>query len=408
MKKRLIGLFTLLICLSSNAFATQADFSKSTTFIINQFIKENNIPGIVVSIKLANQPIKTFVAGYANYASKQPMEADTLFPIGSITKSFTSAAILKLEEQGKLKISDDLSQVATPNSSLEILLEQYPHLKKIKIQQLLNHTSGLPEVLTSEAYERKFQENPELHWRDMQLMELAMKQNSYFSSDGLNKFRYTNTDYILAGLVVEAVTKKPLYIALQTLFNQANIHDVYFPKSASSEMSMTISQNLAHGYMPENPYWPKLMMQVFRNYPEVYINNKPDQKAYDVTRVDVAQLSVAPAAGGIVMTVPEMVQWYDCLFLYKNILNSQSLQEMLTTVHTDQDYNYGLGITTHNIQPYNLTTYSHTGSNFGYNTNLIYIVNNQIIIAVAINMQRDTLRINDGLILSLLNNLIKK
>jgi D-alanyl-D-alanine carboxypeptidase len=247
--------------------------------------------------------------------------------------------------------------------------------------------------LTSTSYEHAFLANPESHWNDVKLLTLAMQEK--FSTPG--KFNYTNTDYILAGLVIESVTSRPLAYSIQSILHKAGIYDAYFPASNSTPPSY-ISNQIATGYMPENPYWPPLLMKVFRRYPKAFIEGRGDGLAYDVTRVELAQLSVAPAAGGLVMHVPAMVKWFGNLFIKKTILNSDSLNEMLGSVKTDQNDRYGLGISVNQLPAVHMTIYNHTGSTFGYNTNLLYIKDSNIIIAVAINAQRDTLRFKEGLI----------
>jgi D-alanyl-D-alanine carboxypeptidase len=395
-------LIIFIFFLPSTLFASYQDVEKELPKILNHFIEQYHIPGVVLSIKFPNQPAKTFVAGYADLTNKQPMSANTYFLIASITKTVTSAIILQLQQEGKLKLSDSLKQVARKNSQLKSIIIKYPRLQNITVNQLLNHTSGLPEVLTSPGYMHAFQENAKLHWNETQLIELAMQEK--FGKPG--EFNYTNTDYILAGLVIESVTAKPLADSVQQVLHQANISDAYFFTPNVPQPSSSILNQLSQAYMPENPYWPPLVMQVIRQYPKVYVNGDHNQLVYNVTPLELSQLSVAPAAGGLIMRVPDLVQWFNYLFAQKTILNTDSLNQMLTTIKTNKNSGYGLGIAVDRLPVSHMTVYYHTGSDFGYNTNLIYIKNSGIIIAAAINAQRDTLHFNEGLVASVMRYLV--
>ena len=367
---------------------------------VKTFIQEYNIPGVVLSVKLPGHVTKTFATGVANIYTGKSMTPSTLFPIGSITKSFTSAAILELVDQHKLTLQTTLSEIASKHPGrLSKLIKNYPQLQGITILELLNHTSGLPDALTTEAYENKFKSTPLKHWDSKSLIRLALQQNILFHPGTPGKFHYSNTDYILAQMVYNTISTTPISKAIDSLLTKVGVTDYFYPSNEHSLVPMSITNQISQGYMPENPYWPSNLMNVFRKYPKVYIKNgKQSELAYNVTPIDISQSFIAPAAGGIIMSVPDIVKWYDALFINKTILPNNALIKMLTGVPTHDGYKYGLGITKRYINKYNVEVYSHTGSNFGFNTNVVYIKDHGIVIAAAINAQKDLLRFNKGLI----------
>ncbi len=364
-----------------------------------KFIQQHNIPGVVLSIKLPNHKIETFVAGVADIAAKKAMKTTMLFPIGSITKSFTSVAILQLVSQDKLTLQTTLSEIANkPSGKLSKLIEMYPKLGRITIQELLNHTSGLPSVLTTKAYEEEFEASPLKHLDSKALISLALKQDMLFSPSS-GKFHYSNTDYILVQMAYNTISSNSLSKAIHKLLTKVGVKTCFYPRNEHSPVPSFILDQISQGYMPENPYWPAYLMKVFRRYPKVHIKNgKQSQLAYNVTPIDISQSFIGPAAGGVIMSVPDMVKWYEALFINHTILPSSALKKMLTGFPTHDGYQYGLGITKRFLKKFNVEVYSHTGSSFGFNTNVIYIRGSGIVIAVAINSQKDLLRFDIGLI----------
>jgi D-alanyl-D-alanine carboxypeptidase len=401
MKALFKGILILVSFLAYPAFAYQCGFDQAMTEMLTDFIDANNIPGVAVSIKLPDHSICNYAIGVADVVSKKPMTDTTLFSVGSINKSFTSVALLQLEQSGKLKLSDKLSLLAKKKSPLAILIKKYPHLATISVQELLNHTSGVPEVFTAHEYEKQFMQNPEFHTDSLKLLKLALDQKWHKTGE----FNYTNTDYILAGMVIEAVTEKPLAATINHLLAQAAITNAWFPSGNDTHIQ-NISQSLAQGYMPVNPRWPAPFKNALKHYPQVLIEGAQiPMPAYNVTSVDLAQLNVGPAASGMLMSTPDMIKWYEYLFLNKDSLAPAAQQKLVATLNPHQGAAYGFGIVTNYLPIYDFTTYSHNGSFFGYNTNLIYIKNNNIIIALAINSQRDKLRLNQELTSSILDYL---
>ena len=128
--------------------------------------------------------------GFANVEWRIPNTPDTKFRIGSLTKQFTAAAILLLEDRGKLKVEDTIAPLipSAPES-----------WKNITIHQLLNHTSGIPDF-TSLPEHRVWQRSPETpeqigrHFRDLPLE---------FESG--EKFKDSNSGYILLAFIIERV-----------------------------------------------------------------------------------------------------------------------------------------------------------------------------------------------------------
>lgn len=128
--------------------------------------------------------------GYGNEQTKEKITAESVFYIASVSKQFTAMGIMILKEQGKLSFDDKISDFF-PN---------YPeYLKAIKIEQLLNHTSGITDT---EYYKLINPSNEDV-------LEILMKQNSLELENG-STFRYSNSGYVMLALIIEKVSEKPI------------------------------------------------------------------------------------------------------------------------------------------------------------------------------------------------------
>jgi D-alanyl-D-alanine carboxypeptidase len=140
-------------------------------------------PGSKPSINLAT--------GTTRYDGGPRVSTRALWEIGSNTKAFTSVVLLRLEAEGKLSISDPIGK----------WLPQYPAWRHITIRQLLDMTSRIPDYLYQPAFQAAFAANPRTRFTASRLV-------SYVAGLPLGPkgWNYTNTDYILAQMIIERVT----------------------------------------------------------------------------------------------------------------------------------------------------------------------------------------------------------
>lgn len=384
----LLFLTISLISCSSSQQSSQDAISK----ILAQEIAKYNIPGLVMSISYPGKPIETFALGYSDVQKKIPMQKQTLFQIGSVTKSFIAALTLQLQEQGKLKISDTLQQVARPNTELATVLEKYPSLQSMTLYQLLTHTSGVPDILNASFFGKEFAKNPMKQWSDTELLNMSMAQRL----GSRNKYHYSNTDYLLVGLAIESITGQSLQKSMQALFDKADLSNIYYLTSGAAIPNI-ITKQLAHGYMLDENEWPNI--NVFRRYPAVTVAGNIPEQAYDVTELSLVTSPQIPASGGIITNTETMVKWFQAL-MSESIINNKSLQEMLRGVPTQTGTSYGLGVITQTLKNDNLKIIFHNGSQLGYQTNVFYVPSKKITIAIAINSSSDVVRQGDSEIMA--------
>ena len=166
----------------------------------------------------AGSPILAVYSGDNGLSDKKPIGPDTLFDIGSNTKEFTAALILKLESAGKLKLDDTIGR----------WLPQYPAWKDVTIRSLLQMVSGIPNY--SETVEIGEIQVADIHH------QFSAKDLIGFVDPGNGKhfplstgWFYSNTNYILAGLIIEAASGMNYEQALTTMILEPlGLHDTYY------------------------------------------------------------------------------------------------------------------------------------------------------------------------------------
>lgn len=185
--KKVITLITIL--------TFEASISQNKTneidSLLNSYTALNLFNGNVMVIKDGN----TFYnATYQiNNPSSSTLNKKTIFPIGSLTKSFTALVILKLQEEQKLSIEDQISKY----------LPDYPNGEKIRIKHLLSHGSGIYESFRNPKYREAYSQS-----NNVTPDELV----DYFKNEPLDfnpgeDFSYSNSGYVVLGVIIEKITQ---------------------------------------------------------------------------------------------------------------------------------------------------------------------------------------------------------
>ena len=152
-------------------------------------MQEKHIPGLSIAVSMPGGTIEESY-GLANVEYKQPVEKDSIFEIGSISKTFTAIGILMLQEEGKLSVNDRITKY----------FPQYPGWNEITLKHLLQHTSGIKELTETEP----FKSNQGKDWTPQEVVAGIAREPLDFEPG--QKAKYSNTGCIILGLVIEKVT----------------------------------------------------------------------------------------------------------------------------------------------------------------------------------------------------------
>jgi CubicO group peptidase (beta-lactamase class C family) len=201
-------------------------------------VERQHMPGAVLGIIIDGQLVWVKSAGVADVKSRTPVNADTVFRIASMTKSFTAMAILKLRDEGKLSLDDPVSKYVPSLTDLPYPTKDSPALT---IRHLLTHSEGFPE------------DNP---WGDRQLAQSNdaiknfMRSGIPFSNAPGVAFEYSNFGFAILGQVVTAVARKPYedYVREQILIPLGM-------RSSTFEASQVPKERIAPGYRWEDNVW---------------------------------------------------------------------------------------------------------------------------------------------------------
>ena len=264
-------------------------------------------------------------SGLARMRPAVPMRAIDHFRVASITKSFVATLVLQLVAEGKLRLDD------TVQRWLPGLL---PDGRSITIRELLGHTSGLFEYEIDRPFVQAVIAHPGRAWSPRKLVAIANSHARLFPPG--RDFSYANTNYIVLGLVAEAVTGSPIERLLEhRIFHPLGLNGTSFPAGIG------MTGPYAHGYIGS---------ATLRRL----------QTLYDASVVE--SNSVAWSAGGIVSTADDVIRFYQAL------LGGRLLPpNLLATMKAPSEHAaYGLGLQI--TQTSCGIAFGHTGVATGYRT----------------------------------------
>ncbi len=311
------------------------------------------------------RPAISLADGTTRYDGGPPVSTSALWQIGSNTKAFTAVILLQLEAEGKLSIDDPIGT----------WLPQYPAWRHITIRQLLDMTSRIPNYTSQPAFADALAANPSARFTTAQLV-------SYVAGLPLGPkgWHYTNTDYILAQMIIEKVA-----------------HDTY-----ASQLTQRIIDPLRLRSTCLAPYTcpPSDAAQMPAGY--LYVAGVPASLLGQA--VPPLALTWAQGAGGIVTSLADMITWDRALYSGQLLPPRQQNQlESLVSEATGQPIarttpagpaGFGLGIqqmTSAQTGP----IWDYEGQTFGNRVVHLYLPRSGMIIALALNSATDNDDIGD-------------
>ena len=269
-KAGVLGVLLLLGAAGSSAAAMrQAPDAKLAAKIdayIRPFVGGNNFPGAIL-VARGDDILFSKAYGMANYELNVPNTPRQRFHIASLTKMFTAAAVLLLEEQGKLSTSDTVAK----------FLPDYPNGGKILLEYLLTHTAGVPNANFSEGEGR-------VHYTTEQLVAKFMTSPLDFEPG--SKTRYSNSNYNLLAYIVEKVSGQSYGDYLKN-----SIFDRLGMKSTSNDSDASaLIEDRASGTVPDG-------FRGVQNAPWVDWSSKTGSGSLVSTTVDLARFVRAEFGG---------------------------------------------------------------------------------------------------------------
>lgn len=294
----------------------------------------------------------------------QPMHTDMLLGMGSNTKTHIAAVLLRMQDDSLIDLDDTIGT----------WIQGYPNINgQITIRQCLNHTSGLHDYMQNPGINDSILTLDNKQWTKPEILKMALAPTS---APGAT-WDYSNTNYIIAGIIIESVMQKPAYQVLKEMI--LDPHDL----NQTTDFATLSSGSYAHP-------WSVVMSDGF---------------LMDMTQTPYLSslFTLASTAGSLMTTAEDNAR-----FWYKlgsgQLLSENAWKEMKQLVPISSRVSYGLGIFLYSKQMNGRTFYSHGGTFFGYINENMYDTTTGVSIAVLTN--QDSMS-NDGLLSLLIKPLHK-
>jgi D-alanyl-D-alanine carboxypeptidase len=332
---------------------------------LKKYGEQEHISAVMLSVNTTDtKGTLTAYSGFTDHSSTLPLTHLNLFQIGSITKSFTSAILLQLEANplNNFSINDHLSKY----------FPEYPKWGKVTVKQLLNMTSGIPNYTENLTFAFDAAKNPRRQWTEEELINYAysmpLRNNAYY---------YSNTNYILAGMLISKLTKHSVEEEMKShFFDKDNVSHLDLKNTfyITHQYPSYLTDRLVHGYYSEKD--------------GIFPFN---------TDVTDYTLSWAGAAGANISNTEDIISWVKGLFNSNQVLAHKQRKELMQlvsvltgkpikTVSEQDPAGFGLGISASfdSENPADII-YNYEGQTVGFRAFYIYVPTKNITIAATVN-----------------------
>jgi D-alanyl-D-alanine carboxypeptidase len=307
------------------------------------------VPGAVLYIDRPDRGTWIGARGVSNLATGRNLSTDDRFRTFSIAKMVTAVVILQLAEEGTLDLDDPIGRWLDPDVTAGI-----PQADAITVRQLVDQRSGIYDYF-DDRFAEQLPQDPSRAWSPEELVAWAATNGAPYAAPNGELAYYSNTNYVLLGLIIERATGTALAEAIR-----ARIFD---------PLGMTDSFSFEEGTAgdPISAYLP--------------VND---------TLIDVAtlDLSIAWAAGGLISTVEDLGVFTRALFEGELFADPATLEAMTTFAPlAGRPVEYGMGVTRFALlDPAPL---GHSGEGPGMGTVAAYWPGSGDVVVIAVNLQSE-------------------
>lgn len=343
--RRLLAALSAVILLAAGCSATpvvttfDAALTGRVDAAITTTMASAGIPGAMVGVWSPDgEYVKAF--GVADTATKLPMRTDFYSRIGSVTKTFTATLVLQLAEDGVVGLDDPIGRY----------VGGVPAGEKISVRQLLTMRSGLTDYTKAEGFEKAVAADPRRQFTPQELLGWAFGTPAQFRPG--EEFEYSNTNYVLLGLLVEKVSGRPFAD--------------YLDARILTPLAMT------HTSFPTGTWFPDPHAQGY---------TEPDEGTGPPVNATDWSASFTWAAGAMVSTLDDMRIWVPALATGKLLSPDMQKRRLGAAPEPGRGarFSYGMGI-------FDVAGWvGHNGSVPGYQTVAMYLPQHETTLVIMIN-----------------------
>lgn len=294
------------------------------------------IPGSIVAVRDDQGRTWTTTNGYADLTFRVPMQANMSFRIGSNTKTMVSSLVLQLADSGRVRLDAPVNTYL--GDEMRAYMPNYDG-NRITVRHLLNHTSGIYNFTVDPVWGEAFVSDANRQWHPLELLLVANSHARDAGAPVFGSFVYSNTNYVLLGLLIAKVSGMS--------YEDALLNGILIP------------QHLRATYSP--PLGNKELLAPFsRGY---YVDSAG--MMFDVSMRDS---STVWASGNVISSIHDLVRWGE--LLGKGTLLSTRMQsERLQFVPMNDRLQYGLGV----VRDTQANMLGHQGGMIGYTSQVYYL-----------------------------------
>ena len=317
---------------------------------VDRVRSEQRIPGAAAAVVLPGRDVWTGTSGLADVERRTPVRADTVFAIGSVTKPFVAALVLKLNQSGALSLDDHVDRWVPRVRGGE----------QITLQQLLNHTSGMDDYVTDGRFlTAQRRRGLDAAWTPDQLLRYTP---SALAKPG-ERWNYSNANFLIAALAVERATRSALGLQLRRLVlprrshDQFVVQDIERPRGPVAVGYRHLDADATLDPTPNNPYVPS-----------------------------TSEATGAWGSGNLLASAEDLARAGDHLFRGR-MLDDHSRREMTNWVDAIAPGGYGLGLAREKLA--GEEAWGHSGDITGFHADLWHLPRSGITVAALTNQQSD-------------------
>jgi D-alanyl-D-alanine carboxypeptidase len=358
-KKADIDRPTALNCPLENQSVYQVN-PKSAQYqsLIEEYVKKG-LPGIILLVKDDNG-FYIGSAGMADIKEGIKLQPCHISKIASITKFMLGVSTMRLQEKGILSLDDPISKFISKDKLDKISNGN----EGLTVRNLMNHTTGIYDVIDDQGFYLQVLNDPAKHWTPDDLLKYVYGKDALFAFNPADTAGYSNTNYVLLKLVVEAATKKS---------SSAILHEELI-----DPLGLTDTYSFYDDPLPAG--------KIAQGYYDLYNNGNLE----NLTNWNTGS---GNGYGGVYSTVWDMYQFIDALFVKKTLLTQASLDEMLVFHHTIESRKQ-LGVSCFKDfidigDPTKDYAWGHRGRDLSYSADLFYFPEHNAVMSMIVNYGTD-------------------
>ncbi len=347
MLRKLLLLLATLLCIPG----VYSQTSRLQT-LLDSLQTAGNFPGLSFSIVYKDNTQAELTSGYNDKEKMVLLKPSDRLLQGRVGKTYVAAIALKLIKEGKIRLDEKVSAYLGQYD----WYDKIPNAQAITVKMIMNHSSGVMRYEFKEKFTRDLTSHPAKVWKPVELLSYVFNEQGAFKAG--EGWEYSDTNYILLGMIIEKITGVEYYQLLQKTILQP----------------FQLTNTLPSG------------QRYLRGLAQGYAGNENEFGGKDKVLGDDGLFIINPqfewTGGGIYSTTGDLAKWGKLLYEGK-VIDTSLMLSSAVPAKLGRDTKYGLGVI---IRPTSIgLAYGHSGFFPGYMTELLYFPEHQICAAIQCN-----------------------